>query len=85
MYEVVGFYTVLDEEIVSLDIIAHIVLDCEEVDSVKGDDSCHGVVDCVAADEGVRDIAVHMEVNAVAADDDGLTTVEELSISNVCN
>lgn len=48
-YHVVGFNTILNEEVVAADSVANVELNCEEVDSVDSDNTSEGVMHCVTA------------------------------------
>ena len=81
--DVVGLNTVLDEEVVAADSIAHIVLHCEEVDAVDSDNTGKGIVHCVAAHKRGGHFSSHVEVDAISAQDGGLAAVEELRVGDL--
>jgi hypothetical protein len=81
--QVVGLNAVLNEEVVTSDPIADIVLDCQVVHAVDGGDSGERVVDCISSNVGGGDISGHMEVDAVSSHDLRLAAVRELSVGDL--
>lgn len=80
-----GLDTVFDEVVVAHYVVTDVVLDCQVMDSVEGDDSGHGIMDCVASGKGVRDVSVHVVVDAIATDDARLSALGELSVGDLAN
>ena len=85
MENILSLDTILNEEIVSFNDVANIFGDAEEMDCVEGNNSGEGVMYSISFNIGIKDVTVHMKVNTIPSYDFGLTTMGELSISNMGN
>jgi hypothetical protein len=63
----VSLYAVLNEEVMALHSITHIVLDSKIVNSMDGDNSGIGLMNCITPCERSRDVSCHMEMYAISA------------------
>jgi hypothetical protein len=78
--QVVGLNTILNEEVVSLAQVSHILLDSKEVDTMNGDCSIEGVMNGITNHKGGVDIANHVEVDGISTKIECLTSIGYLNV-----
>ena len=78
-----GFNAIFHKEVVTFHIISNILFNCQIVNPVDGRNSSKRIMNCNTFDKRIRDITGHVEMSAISACYLRLTTVRELTVSDV--
>lgn len=75
-----GLDTVLKENVMSFNFIAHVLLYCQIVCSVDSEHSCMGVVNCYSSHETIGNFSGKMEMGTISSDYFRLAAATNLSV-----
>jgi len=79
-----GLDTVFQENVMSFNFIAHILLNCQIVRSVDSQHSCMRVVNCNSSHETIGNLSGKMEMRTISSDYFGLAAAANLSVRKCC-
>jgi hypothetical protein len=79
----VSLNTILNEEVMALYSITHVVFDSKVVNSMNSDDSCIGLMNCITPRERIGNCSCHVVMNAITPWYLWLPAKCELSVGNL--